>query len=65
MQEREQRDQRVYKLASSILGLMREHPNRAEAFDACDVAQVLFRKPKPAISHQGPELRPESPQEPL
>lgn len=37
------KDERVFDLASQIVGLMRAHARRHEAFDALDVARVLFR----------------------
>lgn len=43
------KDQRVFSLASAIVSLMRAHPRRHEAFDALDVAKVLFRPPLPDL----------------
>jgi hypothetical protein len=40
------RDRRIHDLALAIAGLMREHPDRAEANDAYDMASIIFRKPK-------------------
>jgi hypothetical protein len=39
------RDKRVSELATAIVGLMREHTDRAEAIDAYDMARIAFRKP--------------------
>jgi hypothetical protein len=37
------KDQRVFVLAGQIATLMRAHSRRHEAFDALDVARILFR----------------------
>ena len=37
------KDQSVITLADHIVTLMRAHPHRYEAFDALDVARILFR----------------------
>jgi hypothetical protein len=39
------RDLRINELAQEICQLMRNHPDRAEAIDAYDIARVFFRKP--------------------
>jgi hypothetical protein len=46
--QRTAKDVRVCVLAAKIVELMRQHPLRYEAFDALDVARVLFR---PALSN--------------
>jgi DNA-binding SARP family transcriptional activator len=43
--ELDARDTRVRELADAIVGLMREHEDRAEAIDAYDMARIAFRKP--------------------
>lgn len=50
------KDERVYALASEIVAMMRKHPLRHEAFDALDVARVLFRPVlPPRIIHEDQE----------
>ena len=44
MSSEELRDKRIHDLALSIASLLREHPDRAEAIDAYDMARVFFRK---------------------
>lgn len=44
------KDERVCALASEIVAMMRKHPVRHEAFDALDVAKVLFRPALPPRS---------------
>lgn len=41
--EGETKEERVASLANRIVGLMRAHPRRHEAFDALDVARIFFR----------------------
>jgi hypothetical protein len=41
------KDSRVAKLAMEIAELARKHPIRHEAFDALDVAKILFRPSLP------------------
>jgi hypothetical protein len=42
------KDQRVCALGEQIVAVMRQHPRRHEAFDALDVAKVLFRPSLPS-----------------
>lgn len=44
------KDGRVTQLADKIVKILREHPFRHEAFDALDVAKVLFRPALPTRS---------------
>jgi hypothetical protein len=41
------KDRRVLKLAQEIVSLMRQHPRRHEAFEALDIAKLLFRPELP------------------
>ena len=49
------KDERVCVLASEIVAMMRKHPIRHEAFDALDVAKVLFRPALPPKFSHDPE----------
>jgi hypothetical protein len=57
------KDQRVFTLATQIAALMRAHPRRHEAFDALDVARVLFRPALQGLTREDQASAAQSPAE--